>query len=126
MVKDFFMSKTKIKYICSKCGYESLRWLGKCSECESWNTFIEEIVETSPRKSNISKSKFSYSKILDITANEEDRIKTGLLEFDRVLGNGIMPGSVILLAGDPGIGKSTLLIQTANLFSKKNCFGRMP
>ena len=113
------MSKTKIKYICSNCGYESLRWLGKCSECESWNTFTEEIVETSPRKANISKSRFSYSKILDITANEEDRIKTGILEFDRVLGNGIMPGSVILLAGDPGIGKSTIAMQAAASIKEK-------
>jgi len=113
------MSKTKIKYICSNCGYESLRWLGKCSECESWDSFIEEIVETSPRKANISKSRFSYNKILDISANEDDRIKTGIMEFDRVLGGGIMPGSVILLGGDPGIGKSTIAMQAAASIKEK-------
>lgn len=113
------MSKTKIKYICSNCGYESLRWIGKCPECESWNSFTEEIVETSPRKANISKSKFSYSKILDISANEDDRIKTGIIEFDRVLGGGIMPGSVILLGGDPGIGKSTIAMQAAASIKEK-------
>jgi DNA repair protein RadA/Sms len=113
------MSKTKIKYICSNCGYESLRWIGKCPECESWNSFTEEIVETSPRKANISKSRFSYSKILDISANEDDRIKTGIIEFDRVLGGGIMPGSVILLGGDPGIGKSTIAMQAAASIKEK-------
>jgi DNA repair protein RadA/Sms len=113
------MSKTKIKYICSNCGYESLRWIGKCPECESWNTFTEEIVETSPRKANISKSRFSYSKILEISANEDDRIKTGIIEFDRVLGGGIMPGSVILLGGDPGIGKSTIAMQAAASIKEK-------
>ena len=113
------MSKTKIKYICSNCGYESLRWIGKCPECESWNSFTEEIVETSPRKANISKSKFSYSSILDISANEDDRVKTGIIEFDRVLGGGIMPGSVILLGGDPGIGKSTIAMQAAASIKEK-------
>jgi len=113
------MSKTKLKYICSNCGYESLRWIGKCPECESWNSFTEEIVETSPRKANISKSRFSYNKILDISANEDDRIKTGIIEFDRVLGGGIMPGSVILLGGDPGIGKSTIAMQAAASIKEK-------
>ena len=113
------MSKTNIKYICSNCGYESLRWIGKCPECESWNSFTEEIVETSPRKANISKSRFSYNKIVDISANEEDRIQTGIIEFDRVLGGGIMPGSVILLGGDPGIGKSTIAMQAAASIKEK-------
>ncbi len=107
------MARTKIKYICSNCGYETLRWIGKCPECESWNSFTEEIVETSSRKANISKSNFNYSKIVDVIANEEERIKTGIIEFDRVLGGGIMPGSVILLGGDPGIGKSTIAMQAA-------------
>jgi len=113
------MAKTKIKYICSNCGYETLRWIGKCPECESWNSFTEEIVETSPRKANISKSIFSYSKIFEIDANEADRIKTGITEFDRVLGGGIMPGSVILLGGDPGIGKSTIAMQAAASIKEK-------
>jgi DNA repair protein RadA/Sms len=108
------LSKTRIKYICTSCGYESLRWLGKCPECDSWNSFSEEIVETSKRKNGTpSISKSSIFKINEISATEEDRVKTGIREFDRVLGGGIMPGSVILLGGDPGIGKSTLAMQAA-------------
>ena len=108
------MSKSRIKYICTSCGYESLRWLGKCPECDSWNSFSEELVETSKRKKASSiKQKSSIYKINEISATEEDRVKTGIKEFDRVLGGGIMPGSVILLGGDPGIGKSTLAMQAA-------------
>ena len=113
------MSKTRIKYICSNCGYASLRWLGKCPECESWNSFTEEIIETSKRKPAISKSKFVLNTIDAITANEEDRIKTRITEFDRVLGGGLMQGSVILLGGDPGIGKSTLAMQAAANINRK-------
>jgi DNA repair protein RadA/Sms len=107
------MPKTKIKYVCSNCAYESLRWLGKCPECESWNSFTEEIIETSKRKPTITKSKFELNTIETISAAEDDRIKTGMGEFDRVLGGGLMPGSVILLGGDPGIGKSTLAMQAS-------------
>lgn len=113
------MSKSRIKYICSNCGYETLKWLGKCPECESWNSFTEEIVETSKRKPVISKSKYELNTIESISANEEDRIKTGINEFDRVLGGGMMPGSVILLGGDPGIGKSTLAMQAVANINKK-------
>ena len=108
------MSKSRIKYICTSCGYESLRWLGKCPECDSWNSFSEELVETSKKKNALSlKQKSSIYKINEISATEEDRVKTGIKEFDRVLGGGIMPGSVVLLGGDPGIGKSTLAMQAA-------------
>jgi DNA repair protein RadA/Sms len=113
------MSKTRIKYICSNCGYESLRWLGRCSECDSWNTFTEEIIETSKRKVTTAKTKVVVSKIDEISADEKERIKTGILEFDRVLGGGLMPGSVILLGGDPGIGKSTLAMQVASKINQK-------
>ncbi len=113
------MPNTRLKYICSNCGYESLRWLGKCPECESWNSFTEEIIETSKRKPTISKSKYELNTIETISANEEDRIKTGINEFDRVLGGGLMPGSVVLLGGDPGIGKSTLAMQAAANSKKK-------
>jgi DNA repair protein RadA/Sms len=108
------MSKTRIKYICSNCGYESLKWLGKCPECDSWNTFNEEIVETNKRKPILSKAKINIKKISEIDGSEENRIKTKMEEFDRVLGGGFMPGSVILLGGDPGIGKSTLAMQAAS------------
>jgi DNA repair protein RadA/Sms len=113
------MSKSRVKYICSNCGYETLRWLGKCPECESWNSFTEEIIEISKRKPTITKSKFELNTIETISANEEDRIKTGINEFDRVLGGGLMPGSVILLGGDPGIGKSTLAMQAVANINQK-------
>lgn len=109
------MSKSRLKYICTSCGYESLRWLGKCPECDSWNSFTEELVEVSKRKgATVNKQKSSIYKINEISASEEDRVKTGIKEFDRVLGGGIMPGSIILLGGDPGIGKSTLAMQAAS------------
>ncbi|GBD86396.1 hypothetical protein BMS3Abin03_00315 [bacterium BMS3Abin03] len=107
------MTKTRIKYICSNCGYESLRWLGKCPECDSWNTFTEEIIETSKRKLETAKTKVTVTNINDISVKDEERIITGIQEFDRVLGGGLMPGSVVLLGGDPGIGKSTLAMQAA-------------
>jgi len=113
------MSKTKIKYVCSNCGYESLRWIGKCPECDSWNTFVEEIIETSARQKTEYEGRVSLHKINEITAAEEDRIKTGINEFDRVLGGGLMPGSVVLLGGDPGIGKSTLAMQAASNIKDK-------
>jgi DNA repair protein RadA/Sms len=106
------MSKTKIKYICSNCGFESLKWLGKCPECDSWNTLSEEIVEVSKKTLQSIKKDSKIYKLDDISAQEEDRILTKISEFDRVLGGGLMPGSVILLAGDPGIGKSTLALQS--------------
>ena len=113
------MAKTRVKYICSNCGYESLRWLGKCPGCESWNTFIEEIIETSKRKPAVYKGQISFQKINDLTSSEEERIRTGIDEFDRVLGGGFIPGSVVLLGGDPGIGKSTLAMQSASGIKEK-------
>ncbi len=113
------MSKTRIKYVCSNCGYESLRWLGKCPECEEWNSFSEEILESRPRKAAPVSHKISVPKINEISAREDERIKTGITEFDRVLGGGLMPGSVILLGGDPGIGKSTLAMQAASMINDR-------
>lgn len=107
------MSKSRLKYICSNCGYESLKWLGKCPGCESWNTFTEELIETSKRKAVAEKRNVSISPISQISVEETERLSSGLPEFDRVLGGGFMPGSVILLGGDPGIGKSTLAMQAA-------------
>jgi DNA repair protein RadA/Sms len=113
------MSKAKIKYVCSTCGYESLRWLGKCPECESWNSFTEELVENTKHKSSKTILKSPIHKLSEITATEEERIITGIAEFDRVLGGGLMPGSVVLLGGDPGIGKSTLAMQAASGIKEK-------
>ena len=105
------MSKTKIKYICANCGFESLKWLGKCPSCNEWSSFSEEIVEE--RKSFSKKSNVPREvKTLDaITELSEERIKFGINEFDRVLGGGVIHGSAVLIGGDPGIGKSTLVLQ---------------
>jgi len=108
------MSKMKIKYVCSNCGYESLRWLGKCPGCNFWNTFTEEIIESAKKIVTPYKGNIQLKKISEISASEEERIKTGIIEFDRVLGGGLMPGSVILLGGEPGIGKSTFAMQCAS------------
>ena len=105
------MSKTKIKYICANCGFESLKWLGKCPSCNEWSSFSEEIVEE--RKSFSKKSNVPREvKTLDaITELSEERIKFGINEFDRVLGGGVIHGSAVLIGGDPGVGKSTLVLQ---------------
>lgn len=106
------MSKLRSKYVCSECGYESSGWMGKCPSCLKWNTFIEEVVEESTQASKLSNLSLpdvvSLSKIEIL---ESDRIKTGSIELDRVLGGGIVPASLILVGGDPGIGKSTLILQ---------------
>jgi len=113
------MKKQKVNYICSSCGFISVRWIGKCPECNRWDSFIEEAVEkTTAKHAGLSPSATPL-KLHDITASSSNRMKTGIGEFDRVLGGGLMPGSVTLLGGDPGIGKSTLVLQVAaNITSK--------
>lgn len=108
------MKKQKTKFVCTSCSYESLRWLGKCPECSTWNSMQEEVVEENKthKKSAVLKSPSVYT-FSDISAHETERHKTGLEEFDRVLGGGLVPGSVVLIGGDPGIGKSTLVLQSA-------------
>ena len=114
------MAKTKIAYFCQSCGFESPKWLGKCPSCQQWNTFAEEIIEkansaipdwkapsTSLQRSN------KPMPVSEITYNEEDRILTPDAEFNRVLGGGIVAGSLVLIGGEPGIGKSTLMLQLA-------------
>ncbi|MDP4174041.1 MAG: DNA repair protein RadA [Bacteroidota bacterium] len=114
------MSKTKTKFICSECGYESLRWLGRCPECEAWNSFSEELVEDDKLKNrSLKKQTVKATQLKDIVSAEEDRIKTNIDEFDRVLGGGLMPGSIVLIGGDPGIGKSTLVMQAASKIKDK-------
>ncbi|MEJ5351449.1 MAG: DNA repair protein RadA [Melioribacteraceae bacterium] len=107
------MSKLNIKYVCSNCGYETIKWLGKCPSCETWNTFVEEIIEDKKKQHRKNIPDSSLTKLSSINYEEENRIKTNIEEFDRVLGGGLMPGSVVLIGGDPGIGKSTLVLQAA-------------
>ena len=108
-------SKIKSVYICNECGYESPKWYGKCPSCSEWNTMNEEIKEntkhTAAVKSRVISSYSRPDAINDITTDDEHRYNTGCKELNRVLGGGIVKGSLILLGGDPGIGKSTVLMQ---------------
>jgi len=110
------VAKTKTKFICQNCGYETYKWLGKCPSCNEWNSFAEEIYE---KRKGIKKDlrDISVENLIDVKIDQEDRIKTSIEEMDRVLGGGVVKGSLILVGGDPGIGKSTLLIQIANNLS---------
>ncbi|MCM8778373.1 MAG: DNA repair protein RadA [Candidatus Omnitrophica bacterium] len=113
------MAKTKTVFICQNCGYRSLRWLGKCPDCEGWNSFVEEKVAASLTAPEERKSS-SPLRLSEIDIEEEKRIFTGIGEFDRLLGGGVVPGSVVLVGGNPGIGKSTLLLQVAHSLSIKD------
>ncbi len=108
------MSKNLTKYVCQSCGYVSPRWVGKCPNCSEWSTFVEEAVKPlrASRKTGVA-SKIEPVSFDQIEKEDVPRIKTMLNEFDRVLGGGIVPGSLVLLGGDPGIGKSTLMMQLA-------------
>lgn len=113
------VAKIKSKFICQNCGYETFKWLGKCPSCNEWNSFVEEIYE----KKNIVKvdlKNVSVEKLMDVKIDKEDRIVTNIQELDRVLGGGIVEGSLILVGGDPGIGKSTLLIQVASILTNND------
>lgn len=103
------------KFICSECGYESIKWLGKCPACMAWNTLIEEKIQ---KKTRTSSPAVKAIPLTDISSQEINRMSSGINELDRVLGGGIVPGSIILLGGDPGIGKSTLLLQVADNISR--------
>lgn len=106
------MSKQKSFFVCQECGYESSGWLGKCPACNQWNTFVEEAVESGSKNSR-SPALINVKpvRINDIDIEGEERYLTGMKEMDRVLGGGIVRGSLVLVGGDPGIGKSTLLLQ---------------
>jgi DNA repair protein RadA/Sms len=110
------MSKVKISFFCQSCGYEAPKFMGQCPSCHQWNSFVEEVVQKSS-KNVVAFSTDSRSAtpqlIQDVTKEHEERILSTDQEFNRVLGGGIVPGSIVLLGGDPGIGKSTLLLQLA-------------
>lgn len=109
--------KTKTAFFCQNCGYESPKWNGKCPNCHAWNTFVEEVLVSGGEKEvwkEDTKKKGNAPQLLDdISAAENDRIITADSEFNRVLGGGVVPGSIVLIGGEPGIGKSTLLLQLA-------------
>jgi len=120
------MAKVKTKFICQECGYESAKWMGKCPGCGIWNKMVEEVEKTSPNR----RKAFTHSEgtnvlskatpITSIETTHEPRIQTDLSELNRVLGGGIVRGSLVLIGGDPGIGKSTLLLQVSSQLANKN------
>lgn len=111
------MAKVKTKWVCQNCGYETVSYLGRCPDCGQFSAFVEEVIQakveikTNSPSNAVTAGNLGYSKIDDIKLDETIRIKTGIEEFDRVLGGGFVEGSLVLLAGDPGIGKSTLVLQ---------------
>ncbi len=105
------MAKTKQIFFCQECGNESTKWLGQCPACKCWNTFVEEKIVVGASKHSGKTEAVAPTSILDVTTSEDTRIGTGIRELDRVLGGGIVKGSLTLVGGDPGIGKSTLLLQ---------------
>ena len=116
------MAKVKSKYVCQSCGYETAGYLGRCPECGNWGTFVEEVEAAQAKKSPDIEVLDSMPpmRLDEIQMNSEIRISTNISEFDRVLGGGIVQGSLVLIAGDPGIGKSTILLQTSGELAKNN------
>lgn len=110
------MARNTSNYICDECGYSSTKWMGRCPQCDSWNTFREETADNNKSRDVITRSE--VRSISKIDSGVRSRYNTGIQELDRVLGGGIVCGSLILLGGAPGIGKSTLILQAASLFSK--------
>lgn len=110
-------------YVCQSCGHQSRKWLGKCPDCGGWNSFAEENARAVSKGGTTARSGFQLREVKpvaydEIESQDESRVSTGITEFDRVLGGGIVPGSLILIGGDPGIGKSTLLLQAADKLSE--------
>lgn len=120
-MEEHIVAKRKTKFVCQDCGYESARWMGKCPGCQQWNTLVEEFESSSKHKhvSGNNQQANKPEKITEIKSNDEPRLTTPMKEFNRVLGGGVVPGSLVLIGGDPGIGKSTLLLQiSAHLAAK--------
>src|SRR4029078_10635680 len=120
------MSKVKSAYFCQNCGYESVKWVGQCPSCNQWNTFVEELIQKETATNGNTWKNYSDDKktaktisLNEIISSEEKRIRTPDGELNRVLGGGVVPGSIILVAGEPGIGKSKLFLQNG-LWLKDN------
>jgi DNA repair protein RadA/Sms len=113
------MPKVDIKFVCQACGYESPKWVGKCPECNGWNTLVEEqTAVANPKQVKQLVVSSTPQPISKLSSKDEERVSSGIGELDRVLGGGVVAGSVVLVSGDPGIGKSTLMLQAASSLSK--------
>ena len=125
------VTKNKSVYVCQSCGYESVKWYGRCPDCGEWNSLVEEVRQqvAAPKTRAASaapavpRAAAQAARLSDISSDDSQRYKTGVGELDRVLGGGIVAGSVMLLSGDPGIGKSTLLLQICQYLCGGKCFG---
>jgi DNA repair protein RadA/Sms len=112
------MPRPKNVYVCQQCGNESPKWLGRCPECNEWNTYVEAVVSPAPKGKSLS-SATQAQELSKVSTNAAPRITLPIAEFNRVLGGGIVPGSVVLIGGDPGIGKSTLLLEVAGMIAER-------
>ena len=121
------MGKVKTAFVCQECGVSAAKWLGRCPDCGAWNTLVEErnAPEAEVRAHSLS-SAGSPCPYPEVSSEAADRRSTGIEEFDRVLGGGLVAGSLVLLGGEPGIGKSTLLLQVASQLAASNGSERRP
>jgi DNA repair protein RadA/Sms len=115
------MAKKKSTFICQECGYHSPKYLGRCPNCSSWTSFVEEVevAEVKNARVSLTGEKTKPVKLNKVTSSQVARTKTEMEEFNRVLGGGVVPGSLVLIGGDPGIGKSTLLLQVSTQLASK-------
>ena len=118
------MAKTKTVYLCQSCGIDSAKWLGRCPSCGEWNTFVEQRISQGPVRSSSQEKRTQTAPqyIEEVTSELVARIDLRNVEFNRVLGGGVVPGSMILIGGEPGIGKSTLALQVALQIDKKTLY----
>ena len=115
------MAKAKTLFVCNNCGYETAKWFGKCPSCNEWDTMEEQVVVNEPTKASKNRLSSAPGKALPLSkidSSNEIRYNTGIGEFNRVLGGGLVKGSLVLICGDPGIGKSTILLQICELLNK--------
>lgn len=116
------MAKPKYRFVCQSCGYTASKWMGRCPECGAWDSLVEE-AEVSVKNSKsylpVSSEKIKPRTIASVAQTTVERLQTGIREFDRVLGGGIVPGSLVLLGGTPGIGKSTILLDAGLRFGQR-------
>jgi DNA repair protein RadA/Sms len=116
------MPKSQSHFVCQKCGYESIKWLGRCPDCSEWNSLTEEVVVprvAAAAQRALGAAALAPQLLSEVTLKDHPRVSSGIGEFDRVLGGGIVPGSLVLIGGDPGVGKSTMMTQAAHQLSAK-------
>ncbi|MGT2749799.1 DNA repair protein RadA [Streptococcus orisasini] len=121
--RRIIIAKKKSTFVCQECGYNSPKYLGRCPNCGSWSSFVEEVevAEVKNARVSLTGEKTKPTKLKDVNSIDYARIKTDMEEFNRVLGGGVVPGSLVLIGGDPGIGKSTLLLQVSTQLANKGC-----